>query len=165
MKKIFIFILVLISINISAYCQESLTKVNLLLKMDDGKIGGQFFEDFVEADELEKGESKDDALARINKSLSFKLREGLHQKTDKLRFGDYADARYTLTVFFIKSNEDGQRASFNLQIKDNETGLTNTFSKSDGGGMFGSRLNLLGDCLIGVGKKSAKDIEKFIFSN
>lgn len=166
MKKIITIILVcVVSLGVTAYSKTRLTKVNLILKMDDGKVGNKFFEEIVEEDEVEDDESKSQALERINKELSFKLREGLHDKSNDLRFGEYDDAPYTVIVYFLKSNEDGQRASFRFEIRNNNTGQIESFTKSDKGGTFGSKFNLLGDCLRGVGKKSAKDIEKVVTSN
>ena len=163
MKKIVSLLLVcLVSLGVTAYSKTSLTKVNLILKMDDGKVGNKFFEEIVEEDEIEDDETKSEALDRINKELSFKLREGLHEKSNDLRFGEYEDAPYTVTVYFLKSNEDGQRASFRFEVRNNNTGKTESFTKSDRGGTFGSKFNLLGDCLKGAGKKAAKDIENII---
>lgn len=161
-KIVSLIIFCLLSLGVSAYGETNFTKVNLILKMDDGKIGNQFFDDFVEEGELEKGETKEDALNRINKKLSFKLKEGLHQSSKNHRFGEYEDAQYTLTVYFIKSNEDGQRASFELELKNNSSGQIEKFTESAKGGIFGSRINLLGDCLKVVGKNSVEEIENII---
>lgn len=150
------------SFGLNLYSQINVEKVKLILVMEDGQIGSQYFDDFVEADEIEKGESKEDAIIRINRSLGGKLKQGLHSGTKKLRFGDFDDTAYTVTVSFSRSNEDGSNASFAFKLVNNETGETSRIYKSDRGGRFGSRLNLLGDCLIGVGKKAAPEIEKVI---
>ena len=164
MTRIYALISALIlSLGLHVLGQGEVGKVNLVLIMDNGKIGKAYFDDFVEQEETERNETKQEALSRITRELTYKLREGLSEKAKRYRYGDFPNAQYTLTVHFIKSNKDGQNASFSFELKNNQTGaVIATFTKSDGGGSFGSRVNLLGDCLIGVGKKAAKEIEKLI---
>ncbi len=164
MNRTLLSLALLIASVITACAQDFnvFTDVNLVLSTERGMIGRQYLTDFIEAEELEKGETLEQAEARIHRGLFSSLRRGLNEKSKDFYFGEYPNAKYEMSVCFVKCNSDGQHGNFIFTLTNKENGKSVTFDKSCRGGTYGSRLHLLRESIEGAGEKAATYIKRNI---
>ncbi len=83
MNRTLLSLALLIASVITACAQDFnvFTDVNLVLSTERGMIGRQYLTDFIETEELEKGETLEQAEARIHRGLFSSLRRGLNEKS------------------------------------------------------------------------------------